>query len=50
MLPGVVNAAFCHKGVAHFFAVEASVRPGTGQFETLGPMAKIQTQYAKTVI
>ena len=48
MFPGVVNAAFYHEGVAHFFAVEASVRPGTGQFEVLGPMAQIQAQYAKT--
>lgn len=47
MLSGVVNAAFYHEGVAHFFTVEASVRPGTGHFEVLGPMAQIQTQYAK---
>lgn len=44
---GEVNAAFYHHGEAYFFMVEASVRPGNGKFEVLGPMAKIQEEYCK---
>lgn len=46
-LPGVVNAAFYHDGAAYFFAVEASVRKGSGKFEVLGALPKIQEEYAK---
>ena len=46
-LPGVVNAAFYHNGTAFFFAVEASVRKGSGKFEVLGALPKIQEEYAK---
>lgn len=45
--PGEVNEAFYHNGKAHFFLVEALVAPGSGKFEVLGPMAKIQEDYAK---
>ncbi len=45
--PGEVNAAFYYQGRAHFFMIEASVFPGTGKFEVLGPMAKIQEEYCK---
>jgi predicted ATP-dependent Lon-type protease len=45
--PGEVNAAFYHDGKAHFFLLEACVLPGTGQFQVLGPVAKIQEEYCK---
>lgn len=45
--PGEVNAAYCREGKAYFFLVEASIVSGTGKFEVLGPMAKIQEDYAK---
>ncbi len=46
--PGQVNSAFYHNGRAHFFMLEASVAPnGSGKFEVLGPMAKIQEEYCK---
>lgn len=45
--PGEVNAAFYHNGKAHFFLIEASVTPGSGKFEVLGPIGKIQEEYCK---
>lgn len=45
--PGEVNAAFYHDGKAHFFLMEASVTPGSGKFEVLGPIGKIQEEYCK---
>lgn len=45
--PGEVNAAFYHNGKAHFFLMEASVTPGSGKFEVLGPIGKLQEEYCK---
>ncbi len=45
--PGEVNAAYYHEGQAHFFLIEASVMPGTGQFQVLGPVSKLQEEYCK---
>lgn len=45
--PGEVNAAFYHGGRAHFFLMEAVVIPGSGKFETIGPMGPMQTNYCK---
>lgn len=45
--PGEVNAAFYHGGRAHFFIMEALVVPGSGKFETIGPMGKMQVDYCK---
>lgn len=45
--PGQINAAFYHQGKAHFFMLEATIVPGTGQLKVLGPMAKIQEEYCE---
>lgn len=45
--PGEINTAFYHEGTAHFFPVEACIVPGSGKFEVLGPVAKIQEEYCK---
>ena len=45
--PGEVNAAFYHEGSAHFFLMEASIMPGNGKFEVLGPVSKMQAEYCK---
>lgn len=45
--PGEVNGAFYHNGKAHFFLIEASVTPGSGKFEVLGPIGKLQEEYCK---
>ena len=45
--PGEVNGAFYHDGAARFFMMEATVAPGTGKFETLGPLGKLQAEYCK---
>ena len=45
--PGQINTAFYHQGKAHFFMLEATIVPGTGQLRVLGPMAKIQEEYCE---
>lgn len=45
--PGMVNSAYYHDGMAHFFLLEASIMPGSGKFEVLGPVSKMQAEYCK---
>jgi hypothetical protein len=45
--PGEVNAAFYFEGKAYFFLIEASVFPGTGNLEILGPIGERQRDYCK---
>ena len=43
----MVNSAYYHDGMAHFFLLEASIMPGSGKFEVLGPVSKMQAEYCK---
>jgi len=45
--PGQVSGVFCRDGTAHFFVLEASVNPGKGNFEVLGPVSPLQQSYCK---
>lgn len=45
--PGEVNGAYCRQGRACFFLLEASIVPGSGKFEVLGPVPKLQEEYCK---
>lgn len=47
MNPGEINAAFYYNGGAHFFLMEASVTPGKGELQILGPIPQLQQQYIR---
>lgn len=47
ILPGQAPAAILGENGVSIRMVEASCRPGTGRFEVLGPMAAIQSEYAR---
>ena len=47
-VPGEINAACYFDGIVKIFPVQASVEPGDGSFQVLGPMSKLQNQYCQT--